>query len=148
MLIRLILSLFFLFISLSFTLTPFSLLSLPVSPCLSLSLIRTDSSTAIVKPLHANTWRDSSEDEPPHTFPNPWTVAIGTCCCQFYCPSFFLSFFLISILLLTEVFSFHSLLSHCTALPFLLYCTVCFIDIIYSPVSLSICMPSWQLIEY
>ena len=113
-----------------------------LTTCLSLSLIRTDSSTAIVKPLHANTWRDSSEDEPPHTFPNPWTVAIGTCCCQFYCPSFFLSFFLISILLLTEVFSFHSLLSHCTALPFLLYCTVCFIDIIYSPVSLSICMPS------
>ena len=65
---------------------PFSLsLSLPLSLSFFLShhrsfflLIRTDSSTAIVKPLHANTWRDSSEDEPPHTFPNPWTVAIGT----------------------------------------------------------------------
>ena len=38
---------------------------------------RTDNSTDTVKPKEAEMWRDSLVDEPPHIFPNPWTVAIG-----------------------------------------------------------------------
>lgn len=44
---------------------------------------RSDATNEIVKPIQANLWRDSLEDEPPHTFPNKWAVAAGTYACTY-----------------------------------------------------------------
>lgn len=136
---------FFLLISPPFTLPPLSPLSLPVSPFLLSERTAVRPSWSLCMRTRGVTPLRMSHRTHFLTLGRSLSVRAAVNFTAFLCFFFPYFCFTASHDILTEVFSIHS---HCTALPFLLHCTACFIDIIYSPVSLSICMPFWQLIEY